>query len=91
MKRFWWGFTVLGVLYLLMAILALVNESLQQMVGPLLRLMSKPLRPIYDAFHLVDDDARVIYPIILSAVLWGAVGGAANVLTARFARREKEL
>jgi len=73
-----------------MAILALVDESLQQMVGPLLRPMSAPVWPIYEAFPLIDDDARVIYPILLSAALWGTVGGMANFLIARLAFRKKQ-
>lgn len=79
-KRLRFGFLSFGSLYFVLAVLAMMSESLQQAVGPLLRPMSNLVQPIYDVFLLHDDDPRVIYPVILSSLLWGLLGGAVAVL-----------
>lgn len=79
-KRFCLGFLCVGGLYFLLALLAMMDESLQQRVRPLLRPTSKLVRPIYDAFLLHDGDPRVVYPVILSSLTWGLFGGVANLL-----------
>ncbi len=79
-RRLCLGFLSFGGLYFLLAVLAMMNESLQQAVGPLLRPMNNLVQPIYDAFLLHDDDPRVIYPVILSSLIWGLFGGVAYLL-----------
>jgi len=39
-----------------------------------------PLRPLYDAFRLHDDDARVIYPLLIATAAWALAGGGLAAL-----------
>lgn len=58
---------------------------------PFIRFMYEPVHPIFNFFNIQDgDDARIIYPIGLSAVVWGVLGGAAGVTSVFFAIRQND-
>lgn len=86
MRRFLQGAVSLGGAFAILSFLALRfddNPTLMAILRPIGRLMEAPVRWVFDAFHLHDDDPRIIYPIMVSVLLWGLVGGGLAVLWER--------
>lgn len=86
MRRFWQGAVLLGGLFAFLCFCALVyddNRTIMASLRPIGRVMEAPVWWVFEAFHLHDDDARIIYPMILSTLLWGLAGGGLAVIGER--------
>lgn len=87
---FLFGFMLLGTINFL-TFISVDFDWFRQTFRPFIRFMYEPVHPIFNFFNIQDgDDARIIYPIGLSAVVWGVLGGAAGVTSVFFAIRQND-
>lgn len=87
MKRFLLGFTVVSLFYLILNWLAFIGY--QDIVRPVGYYMQLPFSFVYDSFNLIDDDKRIVYPILLTSVLWGIVGGGFAVIIGKLFKKKE--
>jgi len=84
------GMFAAALLYLGGAVVNLTQTADRPVLGALRQVseaMNLPLRPLYDAFHLHDDDARVIYPLLIATAAWALAGGGLAALVGWVLRR----
>lgn len=86
MRRFLRGAALLGGLFAFLCFCALVFEdypTIRAILRPIGTVMGAPVWWVFEAFHLHDDDPRIIYPMMLSTLLWGLAGGGLAVIGKR--------
>lgn len=82
MRLFLKGAVLFGGLFAFLCFCALVfedNRTIMATLRPIGRVMEAPVWWVFEAFHLHDDDPRIIYPMMLSTLLWGLAGGGLAV------------